>query len=240
MNVLICAASAIEARACRNGVRSSPEHETFEILQCGIGMERAEHSLRKRLRSGPRPDAIVSSGFAGSLQPDLTVGTWVWSTNVRSAHGTPLFTSQPPAPILETPLAWAASTYTTVSQIATASGASPHSGTSMQSESSSGAVDMESYAWATVAKDHAIPFFIIRLISDSPTHPIPTGIQAWTAAVTASRRTERLREAFNGSIRSMVSPLELARFARRSHRLLKELSAGWSSMARHWPHLGAL
>lgn len=216
--ILVCAATFAEARACTKGILAAGAADRFEVLQTGAGVTRARSSLARRLDSSPPPIGIVSTGFAGSRNRDEALGTWAWGRDVSRLNESKITASPPPQPILQIPLVWKASHYLTVSSVITDERDGDIDLTYAD------AVDMESYAWASIADAYRIPIYIIRVISDTPDEPLPEAIKTWVQGKKLA------------STRQMVGdPLLMARFFKRSNDLLKDLTRGWAVFARFWP-----
>src|SRR5262249_25453390 len=86
--ILVCAATSVEAKACRQGIKKSGQSDRYEILQVGMGMAHAKRTLEKRLMGSqlPRPTLVVSTGFAGSLSLSLPVGTWIYGKSIETEN----------------------------------------------------------------------------------------------------------------------------------------------------------
>ena len=74
---LVCFAVRQEARPFKKLVRA---RMGVRILLTGIGMRNAARSLRVALDHAP-PDIVFSSGFAGALNPKLSLGTVVFDAS---------------------------------------------------------------------------------------------------------------------------------------------------------------
>lgn len=211
--VLICTATRIEAKACWNGVKKSHLADRFEILQSGIGPLAAAKHLRLRLDHGERPSSIVSTGFTGSLSRRLEVGDWVWSDTVDATK-----ISVPPSQILSSGLKWTKTQMHCLDHLDGLQSGFNRSGLAIET------VDMESQAWAEAAVFEKIPYYVLRLVSDTPDLPIPKSLQSL----------------FNdagklGFFKNLChEPLKVARFCARSRALLPVLSDGWRCLADHW------
>ena len=125
------------------------------LTHTGIGTVAAEKSVRALL-AAHRPRWLLSTGYAGALDPALAHGELFLATNftapellARSTAHRGILTTQ--ATAAETPLAKAA--------LARATGAQ--------------AVDLETSAIARVCAEHGIPMLSLRAISDTAGAEIP-------------------------------------------------------------------
>jgi hypothetical protein len=75
--IIVCAATHAEARACGKGIARAGLSSELEVLETGVGLTRARGALERRLARGPRPELVVSSGFAGAYSRDLAVSSWI-------------------------------------------------------------------------------------------------------------------------------------------------------------------
>lgn len=206
MGVLICAATATEARACRRGVADAGLREQIEVLETGVGPERAGRRLAERLGAGPLPSLIVSSGFAGALDEAIGSETWVTATEVHGSSAVPYR---------------AARVCRWVTQDA------------LQRKVSSpgAAVDMESAAWARVAASHGVPFMVLRLVTDTPASPLPGFVVPMAEAMAATSTWVRARSGARCAARAMSDPRGILRLVRRGVLWTGLLRRGWANHA---------
>jgi nucleoside phosphorylase len=225
---LICVATSVEANACRKGIESSGQAESYEVLQTGMGFSRARETLEKRLSDvkQPLPDFVISSGFAGSWTRDLTVGSWVVGDSVESKARPPLTLSPWPFKKGALQIEFKPARMMTLAQI------SSHvsDGLDVSDSPLPVAVDMESYAWAEVCADWDIPFQIVRLISDNPDAPLPESVGSFAAISMASSLQSRFRHLGKGLTQLVREPLPMARFIARGTKLPALLTRGWQEM----------
>jgi hypothetical protein len=226
--ILICAATAVEARAVRR-VATAPH---FEVLQTGMGPARATRALTKRLKSAalPAPSLVISTGFAGIELPDVPLGSWALGTEVTDTAGKSPFTLHWRE--LEARLARAKLTVSHVpfrlaDEVVQISQDS-------QGASNTHAIDMESHALAKVAHEHGIPLAVLRLISDTPDAPLPRAIGAFSQVSTAVGITRKAGGALAGLGHTLARPRELGRFLARGSKLSKQLEDDWSALIATW------
>lgn len=228
--VLICAATRIEARACRSGIENAHAADRFEVLQTGIGLRAAEAALRRHVdgRGSVKAKAIVSSGFAGAKSSSIELGTWVVASAVTRAGAAELPTAGRVAELLaRAPLRWSQARCLSREAVSHAGEALPDGG-ALQ------VVDMESFALAQIAHELQIPFDVLRLISDTPAQPIPEAVGTFTAVATAEGTAERARRLWSGSLQALASPSAMVGFVTRSISLPTQLAQGWEVLARAW------
>jgi hypothetical protein len=214
--VLLCAATRIEAWACQWGVSRKHARLRFEVLRTGVGLKRAKRALRTRLSSSTliRPDLIISTGFAGSLDPSNPIGKWI--------HGPSDFDF---ASVLEkSKVNWEYAQFIHAAKIDTSSGIG-----------CGWAVDMESSALEEISRGKSIPFGILRMVSDTPSQAIPESILTLINALAdglidasiKSSLIERCRTLLSACLDTIKGRNELFTFLWRSHRLPLLLSKGW-------------
>lgn len=134
------------------------------VLHTGIGEGAARQALRKAIEH-ERPSAVISSGFAGGLDPALKVGDLV----ADSAVSAPDLLSELPTTIRR-------------GRIHTTSdpAASPDAKTRLHRETGADAVDMETAAIAAECALACIPLLVVRAISDAASDSIPIPLEiAW-------------------------------------------------------------
>jgi nucleoside phosphorylase len=227
----VCAATSVEAKACRQGIARAGRSERFEILQTGMGLKKARTALEKRL-SDPRlarPDRVISSGFAGSWTRELSVGSWVLGRSIEMADGEGLFELVDDLPFRQ---ASRLPALTSVRVVTLSKAASHGTGFTCSGKSDNlFAVDMESFAWAELCVREKIPFHIIRLISDNPDAPLPEAVGSFASIVTAASPQEKLRHLSEGLTQVVSSPETMASFILRGTRLPGLLAQGWQEIA---------
>jgi nucleoside phosphorylase len=131
--------------------------EEMEMLITGIGRENAERKLHRALRRAPY-QLVLSCGFAGALNPYLTVGTVVFSTD-EDAGLTSALLSAGACPVRFHCADRVATTVEEKQALWTATGAD--------------AVEMESQIIRAICRAHEIPSATIRVISDAANENLP-------------------------------------------------------------------
>jgi nucleoside phosphorylase len=227
----VCAATSVEAKACRQGIARAGRSERFEILQTGMGLKQARIALEKRLSDPrlPRPDRVISTGFAGSWTRELSVGSWVLGRSIEMKDGDGFFELMDDLPFRQAPRLPPLVSVRVVTLLQACS----HGDVSHRSGKPERpfAVDMESYAWAELCAREKIPFHIIRLISDNPDAPLPEAVGSFASIATAASAQEKLRHLSDGLTQVVSSPKTMAGFILRGTRLPGLLAQGWQEIA---------
>jgi len=209
--ILVCAATRAELDACARGAPA------LEHLLVGVGAANAAQALAERL-TGTKPSLIVSTGFAGAVRAGLDVGTWVTAASLKDGPA-----ELRPAPPPALPVAFVSSDVL-VRGTVTLDG---------------DAVDMESVALSRVAAEHGIPLMVLRMISDTPTSPLPAFLGGFTEGMAATTSRGKLGGFARGLRGVLKDPRGVARVVREGARWTRDLEAGWVgfavTLARDWP-----
>ena len=227
--ILVCAATRSEAAACRRGIADAGA-AGFEVLTTGVGLARAATALRRRLRDGVagrssslEPTLVVSSGFAGTPSAEIEQLTWITASSVhRLVDGR----TQPvdvPRGLLH--LAGGA----TVCHVVSADHVVPGDACGMPHPA---AVDMESAALAEVAAAAAIPFSVLRLVTDTPARPLASLGRTLAAALAADGLAGRVAQGSRAALELARSPAGTIAFVRESLTWCERLRDGWRDHAR--------
>ncbi|HTS64285.1 MAG TPA: hypothetical protein VMH28_19820 [Candidatus Acidoferrales bacterium] len=147
MRVLIVAADRME-------FRGMPARPDWVLKANGVGARFAAAAVDRALEES-RPDAVVSTGFCGALDPGLNVGDVVVATEVAAAGRR--------FPALEPRGRRAASRGTVVSTDHVVQTAAEKSQLHL---SGAIAVEMEAAGVAERAAQHGLPFFCIKAVTD--------------------------------------------------------------------------
>jgi hypothetical protein len=225
--VLVCAATRAEADACRRGIAAAGRL-AHEVLVTGVGPRRAAQSLGARLARGAHPALVVSSGFAGALSPTLGVSSWITGIRLSEWSGVVRVPVEGVA-LVEGPAGLVRCEVLSSSALALASTTTPDDLAPL-------AVDMESAALARAAGRNGIAFAVVRMISDTPTHPLPAFLLPVAAALSATTLASRL--AFTGwaLCGAAANPRGVVRLVRESSAWLRDLEEGWRRLGP-WPAL---
>jgi adenosylhomocysteine nucleosidase len=221
MAALVCAATRTELVACGRGLRASgAPASAFSTLLTGVGPSHATRALERRLERGPRPDLVVSSGFAGAIAETLSVGDWVTATRLsrlRASEPCDVDVVLRRGPGLAAPCAIVSCEALVVDarQLPAAARAFD-------------AVDMESAALAEVAARHGIDFMVLRMLSDTPKRPLPGFLGAFGRAMAATSAREAIANGARGLGGTVRDPRGVARLLREGRNLARALSDGWA------------
>jgi nucleoside phosphorylase len=142
------------------------------VLHTGIGADAVARVLQPALND-VRPSAVVSSGFAGGLDPSLRVGDVIADVSVSSEE----LLRELPAEIRRGRIFTASSTVD-----------SPEAKVRLYGETGAQAVDMETETIASECARAGIPLLVIRAISDAAGDEIPMPLEvAWDLAAQRPR-----------------------------------------------------
>ena len=209
---LLCAATSIEANACRRGILNAKAERYFDVLKTGVG-KKAARALREYLKDRRSVGLIVSTGFAGSRLSAISCGDWVLGTRVSNEERAELSLENSLAEVLQrTDLKWTQADYRSLAHVALA-----------EAEIEASLVDMESYGLALVAREAQVPFQILRVVSDTRQEPLPRSL-----GLLASNR---LAHKLTGMVQALQHPRELASFVLRARNLPDRLAQGWEKLA---------
>ncbi|WP_394827703.1 hypothetical protein [Pendulispora albinea] len=240
--LLLCAATRTEHDACAEGLRDAgPEASgRFELLLVGVGPARAGRSLRARLAKEAAPRRVISTGFAGALVEGVPLGAWVegetlseWTNGARVAMAAPraLSVSSALFPRIACDVVSADHLVGRDSPLR-APGASGVSGAPGAPGVRPLVADMESAALAREAGARGIPCSIVRLVSDTPEHPLPEFLAPFTAAMAGDGARGRLGLVARGVGSALTDPRGVARLLGEGRSWTKKLRDGVGTLAR--------
>lgn len=152
------------------------------VLHTGVGAVSARARLDGFL-SDYGPGLIISSGFAGGLDPLLQIGALMISTNYSSSplmDAARLFFNETPSVYFG---------LLTTQEIPAESVSSKRS---LASQSGALAVDMETSAIASACAEASIPLLSMRAISDTSLQSLPVPFSAWFDSVKQKARPSSL------------------------------------------------
>jgi nucleoside phosphorylase len=189
------------------------------LVANGAGRSLASAAAREIL-SRESIQAVISTGFAGALDPSYLVGDVFIADSVRGEEGE--FSGQSPVGSYGEVRRGALLTVDRVVQSASAK--------RELWKQDAQAVDMEAAAVAAVAREHSLPFFCIRVISDVAAEELPVdfdralrsdgSISPWSVLGQALRRPDcwsrlaRLRRNAATAAESLGACLRRCEFAR--------------------------
>ena len=211
---IVCAL-AREAQ-CLSAISGAP-HVNVEVA--GIGPAQAAACATRLLRTGSR--ALVSFGFAGGLDPDLSAGTVVLPEQVRFGER-----------IYRTTERWHRRSRAELAGMAVSTGAlltvdemvpSPQLKAHYWAAARAVALDMESGAIGAIADAAEIPWLVVRAICDDAQMTWPR----WLCEPRGDNRTPGMRDALVGVLKrpaDAVSTAQLAIDEARARRALRRAS----------------
>jgi adenosylhomocysteine nucleosidase len=213
VRILICFATEAEAAPLR---RDRPPGTTVRMVITGIGRMNAMRSVERALREHS-PDIVLSSGFAGGLDPALPRNALVAATDdeglrrVMTAEGARLVAFECSGRIAITTAEKAALRRATLAD----------------------AVEMESEAIHALCRANGVRCATARIISDAASEDLPLdfnrltrrdhGIHYGKLALALARSPRKLGELLAFKRRVDAAALDLGRFLAR---VINRLSAG--------------
>ena len=233
--LLVCAATRPEYDACADGIRDAGARG-FELLLVGVGPARAARSLRERLAREPAPSRILSCGFAGALVGGVPLGAWITAETLSEWNGAALVPMADPAPLAasepSSPLtpSFSCIPCDVVSADHLVGRDSPIRKLARTSTRPLIA-DMESAALAREAGARGIPFSIVRVVSDTPEHPLPEFLSPFTAAMAGDGARARFGLVARGVGSALTDPRGVARLLTEGRSWTKMLRDGFRILA---------
>ena len=167
--ILVCFALKEEAEPFRKLVA---EKSGVSILITGIGRQNAEKSVREFLAGAASgagtggitavPDLVLTSGFAGGLNPHLKTGDVLFETSDDDLRGQLFSAGARPA------------AFFCADRIATTAGEKQ----TLRAQTGADVVEMESAAIQTVCRERGIRCATVRVISDAANEDLPLDFNA--------------------------------------------------------------
>lgn len=151
--VLVCFALKEEASAFKQGMAG---HPTVSILITGMGRENSRRALRERLKE-MTPAFVLSCGFAGGLNPGLSIGDVIFTTEDPGLQARLQAAKASPARFH-----CAMRIATTVADKA-----------QLRRDTGADAVEMESAAFEEICRERGWRLATVRVISDSAGDELP-------------------------------------------------------------------
>ncbi|HKI72521.1 MAG TPA: hypothetical protein VKA81_09105, partial [Verrucomicrobiae bacterium] len=164
----------------------------LRVLLTGIGQRNAERAIRGALAE-PSPKFVLTCGFAGGLNPALSIGTVVFSADekVRSRRG-----NEADSPLnVQAPPPYVGGYESSLSAALLASGARPakfhcaekvavtaEEKRALWASTGADAVEMESGVIRAICHEHNIPSATVRVISDAANENLPFDFNRLTDA----------------------------------------------------------
>jgi nucleoside phosphorylase len=177
-----------------------------DAIITGMGRRNTSTEFEKILRR-LSPDRVITSGFAGALNPDLKIGDVLFDEDFDAGFGNSL-TSAGAKPGTFHCSARVAVTVSEKAELRKSTGAD--------------AVEMESSVIRTLCKQHGIPSATLRVISDTAHEDLPLD---FNALMTANQKISvpKLAGALLKSPRSIPRLLELQRNTRLAAKRLADV-----------------
>lgn len=214
---------AREARILEGAARAAWRGEPPIVVATGANAGRARDAARTLLSRGA--GALASFGFAGGLDPTLEAGDLVLADRVIDPMGENTATDAAWRERLKEALA----TVGPVHVGAVAGSDEPVTGVAAKAAlfaaTEALAVDMESHGVARAAREHGVPFIVLRAIVDPARRAVPRAALAGIGEDGASRPLPLLL-ALLKEPRQLPGLVALARDARGAARALGRAAAG--------------
>jgi len=153
-----------KTRSDRNGITTIAGHIdncTVEVFHTGVGEEVCRQRTARFL-ADRKFDCLISAGFAGALSDQLRIGDLLLAKNFSTAEVSGTLHSLANLPI------HIANLLTVPSMIE-----SGEDRNRLAQTTGAVAVDMETEFIARSCAEHGVPLLSLRVISDTPRHPLP-------------------------------------------------------------------
>jgi adenosylhomocysteine nucleosidase len=205
----------------RNGiriVRGKVDDRMIEVLHTGAG-EKVCRQRVERFLQDQQFDFLISTGFAGALNDELTAGDLLLAKNFSTIDLNEGISSFSSLPIHMADLLTVSALIDSSDErnrIARASGAA--------------AVDMETEFIARACAEHGVPLLSLRVITDTPRQPFPAPMRVLFD--TERQRTD-YRQLFSYVLKNPATLWRLVRFGIRVARARKALTEAIVDLVRN-------
>lgn len=208
--ILVCFAVEAEARVFRGHATS---RSNIQILLTGMGTKNAEKSIRAAFAE-TKPTAVISSGFAGALNPGLSVGTVLFDCEPETGilDAISLSDAQP-------------ATFYNVNKVLV----SETEKMQLRKERNVDAVDMESKVIREICREFHIPSGTIRVISDAANEELPLNFNNF---MTPDLRMDYLKLVLE-ILKSPRTLIRLLRFNRSLQLASRNLATVLNGVIKH-------
>ena len=143
--------------------------EELRVTHTGVGSASAAAKIAQML-AGDRPRVVISSGYAGGLDPRLKISDLLLATNF-SAPGLVALCRKSAGDRAVPVFGSLTSHATAVESVADKA--------ALASETGAHAVDMETAAIAAACRAAGVPLLSVRAISDAASQPLPVPFEDW-------------------------------------------------------------
>ena len=208
----------IEGLPFRAYLLDHPTHELI-MVETGLGVGNAERAFLRML-DNDLPDAVISLGYCGALDSQVSVGDVISSSNCCLIDGKSLESLSlpgrlnlagkfPPRPPVR------AGTFITVREWMKKGDIVPF----VNSEMVLPVCDMETYAIARLCREHDLPFLAVRAVTDGADLDLP--FNPWRVCDDkGTYRTSRALRLFLSRPHLLVHGIELMKNSRTASRNL--------------------
>jgi adenosylhomocysteine nucleosidase len=203
------------------------------LVETGIGLARTETALtwllgKPLFANVPyRPRFVVSAGFSGALRAGLSVGDVVLATEVSDVAGNHWHTTLPLEP--KSPL-WHRGRLLSTPRLA----GSAHEKEALGKQYDVVAADMETAAVARICSRLAVPFGIVRAISDD----VQTGLSQRLVTLFSGSRVSVLRALAAVAATPSMMP-EMWRLARNTRTAGRKLATALCALLEPHAHFAS-
>jgi adenosylhomocysteine nucleosidase len=153
----------------RGFLSSARDAEEIRVTHTGVGSVSAAAKIATLL-AGDRPRVVISSGYAGGLDPQLKISDLLLATNF-SAPGLVALCREPAGDRRVPVFGWLTSQSAAVESVADKA--------ALADETGAHAVDMETEAIAAACNAAGVPLLSVRAISDPASQPLPVPFEHW-------------------------------------------------------------
>lgn len=196
------------------------------MLFTGVGPRRAARSLAARLARGVLPDVVISSGFAGAVSPAIELSSWITAARICEWSGDAWIPVEG-ITLAAGPPGLVGCDVLSSDRLVTARAPLPNADSPHPL-----VVDMESVSLAREAARRGVAFSVVRLISDTPTNPLPAFLSPFAAAMAATDTTSRIALAGRGLRGAITNPRAVAHLLMEAPAWLRALESGWRQFSR--------
>jgi len=144
------------------------EGRVLAVIVSGVGLASARRGAA-RLLDGHRPRLLVSAGFAGALDPNLNRNDLAIPRTIVNAAGEAVEVDERLANANAVPAIRRVDRLLLVDRVIT----EPSEKGRLRDEHKADLIDMETFGVAVAARDRAVPFISLRVVSDDARSELP-------------------------------------------------------------------